>query len=197
MTAEVSRSPRSSRPPMTAAAPAVCAASAAVFRPAISGTVSGARRRWTRRVRAAVRASLRGKRESRRTFPRQPDALALAEQEGCYIKALDTAGRLLRARGRVLPASVQALRLEGERWTARGSPANRGSAWPRRHPSCLARTRCGGGDARRLRCARSGGSHRARSGKPVYQLASGASGGRRREGGARSVGAQAPGRQHH
>jgi uncharacterized cofD-like protein len=39
---------------------------------------------------------------------------ALAEQEGCYIKALDTAGRLLRARGRVLPASVQALRLEGE-----------------------------------------------------------------------------------
>jgi uncharacterized cofD-like protein len=39
---------------------------------------------------------------------------ALAEQEGCYIKALDTAGRLLRARGRVLPASVQALALEGE-----------------------------------------------------------------------------------
>lgn len=40
--------------------------------------------------------------------------MALAEQEGSYVKALETAGRLLRARGRVLPASVGALRLEGE-----------------------------------------------------------------------------------
>lgn len=40
--------------------------------------------------------------------------MALAEQEGCYLKALETAGRLLKARGRVLPASLQALRLEGE-----------------------------------------------------------------------------------
>jgi uncharacterized cofD-like protein len=40
--------------------------------------------------------------------------MALSEQEGCYLKALDTAGRLLRARGRVLPASLHALRLEGE-----------------------------------------------------------------------------------
>jgi uncharacterized cofD-like protein len=42
------------------------------------------------------------------------DLMALSEQEGCYLKALDTAGRLLRARGRVLPASLLALRLEGE-----------------------------------------------------------------------------------
>jgi uncharacterized cofD-like protein len=40
--------------------------------------------------------------------------MALSEQEGSYLKALETAGRLLSARGRVLPASVQALRLEGE-----------------------------------------------------------------------------------
>ena len=40
--------------------------------------------------------------------------MALAEQEGNYVKALETAGRLLHARGRVLPASVRALALEGE-----------------------------------------------------------------------------------
>jgi uncharacterized cofD-like protein len=40
--------------------------------------------------------------------------MAIAEQEGCYLKSLETAGRLLRARGRVLPASLQGLRLEGE-----------------------------------------------------------------------------------
>ena len=40
--------------------------------------------------------------------------MALAEQEGCYLKAVEAAGRLLRIRGRVLPASAGALRLEGE-----------------------------------------------------------------------------------
>lgn len=40
--------------------------------------------------------------------------IALAEQEGGYLKAVDAAGRMLRARGRVLPASARALRLEGE-----------------------------------------------------------------------------------
>jgi len=40
--------------------------------------------------------------------------MALAEQEGCYLKAVEAAGRLLRVRGRVLPASAAALRLEGE-----------------------------------------------------------------------------------
>jgi len=40
--------------------------------------------------------------------------MALSEQEGSYLKALETAGRLLGARGRVLPASGHALRLEGE-----------------------------------------------------------------------------------
>jgi uncharacterized cofD-like protein len=40
--------------------------------------------------------------------------MALAEQEGSYLKAVDTAGRMLRIRGRVLPASAGALRLEGE-----------------------------------------------------------------------------------
>jgi len=40
--------------------------------------------------------------------------MALAEQEGCYLKAVEAAGRMLRTRGRVLPASVGALRLEGE-----------------------------------------------------------------------------------
>jgi uncharacterized cofD-like protein len=40
--------------------------------------------------------------------------MALAEQEGCYLKAVEAAGRLLRTRGRVLPASEAGLRLEGE-----------------------------------------------------------------------------------
>jgi len=40
--------------------------------------------------------------------------MALAEQEGCYLKAVEAAGRLLRSRGRVLPASQGGLRLEGE-----------------------------------------------------------------------------------
>ena len=40
--------------------------------------------------------------------------MALAEQEGCYLKAVEAAGRLLGTRGRVLPASAGALRLEGE-----------------------------------------------------------------------------------
>jgi uncharacterized cofD-like protein len=40
--------------------------------------------------------------------------MALAEQEGCYFKAVEAAGRLLRTRGRVLPASASELRLEGE-----------------------------------------------------------------------------------
>jgi uncharacterized cofD-like protein len=40
--------------------------------------------------------------------------IALAEQEGSYLKAVETAGRLLRVRGRVLPASAGAVRLEGE-----------------------------------------------------------------------------------
>ena len=40
--------------------------------------------------------------------------MALAEQEGCYLKAVEAAGRLLRIRGRVLPASAGPLRLEGE-----------------------------------------------------------------------------------
>ena len=39
---------------------------------------------------------------------------ALAEQEGCYLRAVEVAGRLLGARGRVLPASAGAVRLEGE-----------------------------------------------------------------------------------
>jgi uncharacterized cofD-like protein len=40
--------------------------------------------------------------------------MALAEQEGCYLKGVEAAGRLLRTRGRVLPASEGGLRLEGE-----------------------------------------------------------------------------------
>lgn len=40
--------------------------------------------------------------------------MALAEQQGCYIKAVEAAGRMLRARGRVLPVSSGALSLEGE-----------------------------------------------------------------------------------
>lgn len=40
--------------------------------------------------------------------------IALAEQEGSYFKALEAAGRLLRIRGRVLPATAGAVRLEGE-----------------------------------------------------------------------------------
>jgi uncharacterized cofD-like protein len=40
--------------------------------------------------------------------------MALAEQEGCYLKAVEAAGRMLRTRGRVLPATASALRLEGE-----------------------------------------------------------------------------------
>jgi uncharacterized cofD-like protein len=40
--------------------------------------------------------------------------MALAEQEGCYLKAVEAAGRLLGVRGRVLPASEGELRLEGE-----------------------------------------------------------------------------------
>jgi uncharacterized cofD-like protein len=40
--------------------------------------------------------------------------MALAEQEGCYLKAVEAAGRMLKTRGRVLPASALALRLEGE-----------------------------------------------------------------------------------
>jgi len=40
--------------------------------------------------------------------------MALAEQEGCYLKAVEAAGRMLQTRGRVLPASALALRLEGE-----------------------------------------------------------------------------------
>jgi uncharacterized cofD-like protein len=40
--------------------------------------------------------------------------MALAEQEGCYLRAVEAAGRLLRTRGRVLPASEKGLRLEGE-----------------------------------------------------------------------------------
>jgi len=40
--------------------------------------------------------------------------MALAEQEGCYLKAVEAAGRLLRIRGRVLPASAEPLHLEGE-----------------------------------------------------------------------------------
>ena len=40
--------------------------------------------------------------------------MALAEQEGCYLRAVEVAGRLLRTRGRVLPASEGGLRLEGE-----------------------------------------------------------------------------------
>jgi uncharacterized cofD-like protein len=39
---------------------------------------------------------------------------ALAEQEGCYLKAVAAAGRMLRARGRVLPVTEHPLRLEGE-----------------------------------------------------------------------------------
>jgi len=39
---------------------------------------------------------------------------ALAEQEGCYLKAVAAAGQMLRARGRVLPVTEHALRLEGE-----------------------------------------------------------------------------------
>jgi uncharacterized cofD-like protein len=40
--------------------------------------------------------------------------IALAEQQGCYVKAVEAAGRMLRTRGQVLPASAGALRLEGE-----------------------------------------------------------------------------------
>ncbi len=40
--------------------------------------------------------------------------IALAEQEGGYLRAVDVAGRLLGVRGRVLPASAGPLRLEGE-----------------------------------------------------------------------------------
>ena len=40
--------------------------------------------------------------------------IALAEQEGSYLSAVEAAGRMLRTRGRVLPASANALRLEGE-----------------------------------------------------------------------------------
>jgi uncharacterized cofD-like protein len=40
--------------------------------------------------------------------------IALAEQEGCYLKAVAAASRLLRVRGRVLPVTGSALRLEGE-----------------------------------------------------------------------------------
>jgi uncharacterized cofD-like protein len=40
--------------------------------------------------------------------------IALAEQEGSYLKAVETAGRLLRIRGRVLPATAAPVRLEGE-----------------------------------------------------------------------------------
>lgn len=40
--------------------------------------------------------------------------IALAEQEGSYFKAVEAAGRLLRMRGRVLPATAGAVRLEGE-----------------------------------------------------------------------------------
>jgi uncharacterized cofD-like protein len=40
--------------------------------------------------------------------------MALAEQEGCYVKAVEAAGRMLRTRGRVLPATAYALRLVGE-----------------------------------------------------------------------------------
>ena len=40
--------------------------------------------------------------------------IALAEQEGSYLKAVEAAGRLLRIRGRVLPASALPVRLEGE-----------------------------------------------------------------------------------
>ena len=40
--------------------------------------------------------------------------MALAEQEGCYHKGVQAAGRLLRTCGNVLPASAGPLRLEGE-----------------------------------------------------------------------------------
>ena len=40
--------------------------------------------------------------------------IALAEQEGCYLKAIAAASRLLRTQGRVLPVTENALRLEGE-----------------------------------------------------------------------------------
>ena len=40
--------------------------------------------------------------------------MALAEQQGCYQKAVDAAGDMLCTRGRVLPASAGALCLEGE-----------------------------------------------------------------------------------
>ena len=40
--------------------------------------------------------------------------MALAEREGSYLEAVRAAGRLLGARGRVLPVSLQALRLEGQ-----------------------------------------------------------------------------------
>ena len=39
--------------------------------------------------------------------------LALAEQRGSYLAALRTAGELLQVRGRVLPVSLDALRMEG------------------------------------------------------------------------------------
>jgi uncharacterized cofD-like protein len=44
--------------------------------------------------------------------------MALAEREGCWLKAVDAAGRLLRTRGRVLPVTPTGLKLEGE--TVRG-----------------------------------------------------------------------------
>jgi uncharacterized cofD-like protein len=40
--------------------------------------------------------------------------MALAEQHGSYQAAVEAAGRMLRTRGRVLPASAGELRLEGE-----------------------------------------------------------------------------------
>jgi len=40
--------------------------------------------------------------------------IALAEQEGSYLRAVASAGRMLGTRGRVLPASAGPLRLEGE-----------------------------------------------------------------------------------
>jgi uncharacterized cofD-like protein len=39
---------------------------------------------------------------------------ALAEQQGCYLKAMETAGCLLRTCGRVLPVTLEVVELEGE-----------------------------------------------------------------------------------
>lgn len=44
--------------------------------------------------------------------------MALAEQEGCWLKAVEAAARLLRSRGRVVPVTESGLKLEGE--TVRG-----------------------------------------------------------------------------